>query len=97
MPSVNMVRIGPPIAPKMEKAMRSTPAGTTCRRKASPIMSRPKATATIVEYWEGKKVGSKESPFHTISALNPLSVFMNFEVFKSNVPSSDQKIMLWLW
>ena len=45
MPRVKTARIGPPMAPKMERAMRSTPAGATSRRKATPIMKRPKKTA----------------------------------------------------
>ena len=45
MPRVKTASIGPPIAPKMEKAMRNTPAGTTCRRKATPIIIKPKTTA----------------------------------------------------
>ncbi len=45
MPRVNTVKIGPPRAPKIEKAIRRTPAGTIWRRNASPMMRRPRRTA----------------------------------------------------
>ncbi len=45
MPRVNTVKIGPPRAPKIEKAILRTPAGTIWRRNARPMMRRPRRTA----------------------------------------------------
>ncbi len=45
MPRVKTVKIGPPRAPKMEKAILRTPAGTIWRRNARPMMRRPRRTA----------------------------------------------------
>lgn len=50
MPRVKTVKMGPPIAPNMEKAISSTPAGTTCRRKANPIIKRPNTIAKKEKY-----------------------------------------------